>query len=192
MGAFVTIHGIDGTGKTTIAQRLPDALRYEFPEAYYFDDLRLPEQVTPLVAPVNAYEKSVQKKIGQSSALGTILQKGGLVAKDRWMIDVAASNSFSDGEDYTTNPNGVLIPSLSVLFTCAEDERMRRIHARGNPTPDDLVPNEPGTRAHYFETFLREHLPDFSMSSLVIDTTPGDPTAVIEEIREAVVHVTRV
>lgn len=191
MGAFVTIHGIDGTGKTTIAKTISQAFQAEFVMSYYFEDLDIPRQPVNVTNETNGYQRSVLKKIGQSAVVRDVVEKGGLISKDRWMIDVAASNSYGNDRHYTKNPEGVLLPHLAVFLTCEEDERMRRIQARGNPTPDDLIPNEPGTRAFYFEQFLLQNMGDFSITTTVIDTTHGSVEAVVDQVKGALSHDAR-
>lgn len=175
---FVTVHGIDGTGKSTLASTLAASLTERGHRAFEFD--ALPELAGVARSPQSHRRpNSIEKKQTQSHRINHFVQDGITVVRDRWLIDVLASNAW-EGRALPVDTHDVAVPDLSILLLCAESERMERVSKRGNPTPDDLIPNIHGTRAHAFQTYLLEHLPDLSHNQLVIDTTAQRPEVVAQ------------
>lgn len=185
MSLFLTVHGIDGTGKTTIANQLPKALGRILGDVRSFYELEIPELEDDTVC-LSSSEKSLQKKVAQSEIVRHALLGQISIIKDRWTIDVAASNSFQGGLHGEPLAPDILKPDVSILLTCGEAERMRRIHARANPTPEDLIPKEPGTRAMFLEEYMKANMPLYCDKVMAIDTTYGSPGVIVEQVLEEI------
>ena len=166
---FVTIHGIDGTGKSTIANQLAELLNAQGHLAVFYDNL-----VKEIGDLPNTGGGLFDGKIQQSGIISRALADGQTVSRDRWLIDIFASETFK-GEQLSLVPKEILRPDLSVILLCEESVRQSRIRLRSNPTIDDLTPKVEGTRPDYFEKYLLKHIANFAACSLVLDTTHNDP-----------------
>lgn len=181
--SFIAIHGIDGTGKTTATGYLVNHLRAIGRKAIGFDNIYIPQQ-DPM-QPSRGLEVSLSKKAEQSGAIDKMLAEGYDVVKDRWLIDVFADNLHKGNELPDVIPE-IATPDLSILLTCSELERQKRILQRKNATSDDLIPKEVGTRAHFFENYLLENIGDYASNVLQIDTTSMKVNEVVQIIVEKV------
>lgn len=188
-GSFVSVHGIDGTGKTTVV----DGLLQEMTACNL--SVCSAESITtattcssrPYTNETSPQERVLAKLISKATQgvrIGMILETGMHVVKDRWAIDVIADESHKGAIVGKHLLDTVLQPDLAVLLTCDEDVRMQRIQNRDCPTPDDLVPNAPGTRAHYFQSFLVENLPYTAPRSLTLDTTHETAEQIVNTVIE--------
>jgi thymidylate kinase len=184
-GKFITIHGIDGTGKTTTAELLRNGLgELGIRVAHWNIVKNLLEPVPNSRASLAA---GIGKKVSESRIVLDLMEKGMTLARDRWAIDVMADHAFAGTPmrgceaSLATNPE-LLLPDFSVILVCKENERMRRINLRGNPSEEDLIPNTPGSRACFFQEYLLANIAEHSENSMVIDTTgitPEDTTGMI-------------
>lgn len=193
-GRFITVHGIDGTGKTTTTDKLVSALQTRNIEAQTYDTLLVDESGFSKDArsgqrsPQAQLYRSLGTKCIQGLAIQEALAEGKSVVKDRWAIDVLAANSYL-GATVPSGELGILVPDLSILLICSEQVRQQRIGARGHATTDDLVPNTLGTRAYYFERYLMDHLDEHCCRSSLIDTTYMTADEVAEQIAGLVLEM---
>jgi thymidylate kinase len=174
---FITIHGIDGTGKSSVAIQLAESLNKQAQTSVFYDDLIGEAGGMPDVARGGVFDG----KLYQSSIISQALANGRTVTRDRWLIDVFASETFK-GEKLPSAPREILWPDLSVVLLCEESVRQKRIRLRPSPTSQDLIPRVEGTRADYFEKYLLRYVGDFAIRSIIIDTThntPAETTAAI-------------
>lgn len=182
---FITVHGIDGTGKSTVANCIVEALHgqgaptltFDDAEKHYSPKLPLGPDVPSAEA---ASHPSLSKKAVQSVLVRAASEDGIHVVKDRWLIDVYADN-IHKGVELPEPPAEIVMPDLSVILVCSEDIRRQRIMQRGNPTADDLIPKELGTRAQFFETYLLENIGMFASQSMVVDTGDHGPAQVAQQ-----------
>lgn len=191
MSNFITIHGIDGVGKTTAAVTVASAMHHENGATYTYEKLlevepsflaqerRIKEELAD-DQEESTLQKSTRSKLAQSVVIREALDNGISVVRDRWYVDVLASNSFL-GEDVSSAPE-ILKPDLAVVLLCNEQERMRRIHNRANPTEDDLIPKVQGSRAYYFENFLLEHTQSLCSNFMTLETANNQPASIADKI----------
>lgn len=173
--SFVTIHGIDGTGKTSASRNVAQALsRHNIPTINY-DDI-----TAEVVADRSQSDIALAKKLSQSALITHYLESGHSIVRDRWLIDIHADRGFAGNT--IAVPSGILTPDYSFVLTCEDSVRMQRVLARGNPTEQDLIPNVEGTRAHYFEQYLLRRIGEFAHRALTIDTTELGQDEVAETI----------
>lgn len=173
---FITIHGIDGTGKTTAARTVAELL----PQAINYDDI-----TDTIDYNHNFSDTTIAKKLSQSALVHSYLLQGSSVVRDRWLIDVHADRAHKG--ILTPDYDGIATPNYSFVLTCDEEQRMQRVLLRGNPTEQDLVPNTEGTRAHYFEHYLMQNIGKFARHSMAIDTTHLTVDKVAQTIIENIV-----
>lgn len=188
-GEFVTIHGIDAVGKTTTAKNVAELLRLEGADMLDWRSFARESGLEGLVSNHDDFEASIAKKALESDALYCAVEQGRSVVKDRWVLDVMASHAYK-GTLVSVDPatmSRLLQPDFSVILTCAEEERMVRVFARGNPTEDDLVPRTLGTRAHFFQEYLLDNVGHYSRRSAVVDTTNRYPYEIAQEVVDRLV-----
>ena len=82
----------------------------------------------------------------------------------------------------------LLRPDMAVVLRCSEAERQTRIAARGEATPEDLIANEPGTRAHYFEQYLLEHIAESADRHIILDTTDATPQEMADVVQQNILE----
>lgn len=194
-GLFITTHGIDGTGKSTLAAHLRDVLVTRGIDAVLYSEI-----VQTIENPFQAHKPQFNKlspsakqfySLGSKAVESEIIRNqtalGVHVIKDRWAIDVLADNAHKGADDVSNVAfNTLLKPNLSVVLTCEEAVRMQRIHTRSDPTPEDLIPNTDGTRAHFFQNFLLTHIESSADVSLVLDSTSLSLTSASDAILNAI------
>lgn len=173
--SFITIHGIDGTGKTSAAHNVAQALSHYNAPAINYDDI-----TAEVIADPSQPDNALAKKLSQSALITQYIESGYSVIRDRWLIDIHADRGFR-GNTVAT-PSGILTPDYSFVLTCEDSVRMQRVLARGNPTEQDLIPNLEGTRAHYFEQYLLHRIGEFARHAMVIDTTELSQNEVADTI----------
>jgi len=173
--SFITIHGIDGTGKTSAARNVAHILTNHNMAAINYDDIT--DEVIP--SPLES-DSTLAKKISQSALIASYLVDGTSIVRDRWLIDVHADRGFKGASVAT--PQGIITPDYSFVLTCDDSVRMQRVLERGNPTEEDLIPNREGTRAHYFEQYLLHRIGEFARLAIIIDTTELSQDEVAETI----------
>lgn len=191
--SFITIHGIDGTGKTTLVGAIQDVL-----EANHLD---IASSATHSAAedPWQTHRADFSElsgaervfyKLGSKAAQGRLIAQrkdsGITTVKDRWTIDVLADETHKG----TVIPTGILStilqPDMAVLLVCDEEARMARITSRPDPTPEDLVPRTPGSRAYYFQDYLTTHLPASAAKHMQLNSTNTSPKVLAESVVERI------
>jgi thymidylate kinase len=179
---FITFHGIDGTGKTSVVAGLVERLAGGGVPSFNARDCSINSENNSTESNIHP---DILRKILQSQAIRSEINAGRIALRDRWLIDTYADKTHA-GIVLPTPPEEILVPDLSVILRCNDKIRLRRTSLRENPTEDDLVLNSVGTRAYYFENYLLNNIGRFASRSLVIDTTYNSPEETVSEIMEQV------
>lgn len=195
-GKFVTIHGIDGTGKTTTAIEVTKKLSDSGIGTINYDDYK---------EKINNPHTQIKKEIDESGTLeerlavylesmmyhseqiDLLLSKGFHVVKSRYLDDIKAHFSHlglsQEKIKELENKFPVVQPDLKVILLLEETERRKRINSRGALNSRDLEEKKPNTRLGFFEDYLlnatREAPPN---SILHIDTNALDVNEVVKKV----------
>jgi thymidylate kinase len=183
-GKFITIHGIDGTGKTSSTRMVVEGLNALDERAINYDDHK-----DKLSNPYSEIKKEVDKHgsveerlsvylesmMFHSAEIDSLLAQGFHVVKSRYLDDIRAHFSFlgitPEKMKELVEKFPLVQPDLKVILLLEETERRRRINIRGILDDKDLEERKEGSRLDFFENYLREavkHAP--AGSALFIDT----------------------
>jgi thymidylate kinase len=187
---FITVHGIDGTGKTTLVAALKTALEQ------MGIDVAPDSSVKPStpwrkfrsdfgdMTPTQRLFYKLGSKAAEGERIAEGIHEGRTTVKDRWVIDVLADETHKGAVAPREVYPSILQPDLAVVLWCSEDERVSRIANRPDATPDDLIPLQPGTRADYFHTYLIDHIAGSAADSLTLNTTQSPPEELAQIVLE--------
>jgi len=195
-GRFISIHGIDGTGKDTAAISVSEKLtQHGLPVINY--DVYKDHLENPHKEKKDAADKSedlenrlavyLESMMYHSDNIKKLLDEGYYVVKSRYVDDIRAHFGHLGISPERVEEINKLFPmvqpDLKVVLVVDEDERQRRVLGRKNPTPQDLEPKVEGSRIKYFEDVLIDAVeaspPE---SALFVNTGNFDPSEVAEKI----------
>lgn len=192
---FVTIHGIDGTGKTATTAALATALENRGIATVNYDlhELQLSnpfsaakERVLRETSPAAQLAFYLGSTLYHSDQISQLVIDGYAVVKSRYLDDVLAHHEHLGVENVQAIAAlfPVVQPDFQVVLTLSEHERRRRIEERGIVDAYDLVEKVAGSRMEYFENYLLTHtqaLQDIGRA-MHIQTDTIKPQEVAEEI----------
>ena len=186
---FLTIHGIDGVGKSSITTALCDILNNEqIPTINYgtssqkWDNpfSKIKKIVKETATPQQEFLNFINSHISHSHKIKELLQQNTSVVKDRFSDDIGASSSFR-GVQYANEliqffekSGDLLVPDHKILLTANENVRMKRIEKREWNNEMDYIPNKPGHRAYHFEQYLKKRIQEHGTKGLELDTSDMD------------------
>lgn len=197
-GKFLTIHGIDGTGKTSttirIVKKLNDAgipavnydLYKETVKNPYSEKKKQADESGSLEERLATYLESMMY---HSNEIDSLLSKGFHVVKSRYLDDIKAHFShlgLSQEKIKEFEEKFPMVqPDLKVILVLDEDERHKRINVRGILDGRDLDEKNVKTRLGFFEDYLLKLLqqkPD--NSKLKVDTTNLNVEQIVKRIMD--------
>jgi len=162
---LVVIEGVDGVGKTTLAERLKReyGYRYIYPVPHPFDLIR--KEIEILNDVEARFWFYLAGNITLQQELRKILASGTRVVLDRYVYSTMASHRAKGSSVDCIQLSKVpfIAPDLAILLTCAPEVRNKRILGR-KLERQEYVDRE-GSILNATERFLREY------PFKIIDTT---------------------
>ncbi len=199
--SYITIHGPDGVGKTTVGRKVAGRLNAHGHPAIFFDDWREDNNWH------NPFSnRSLREEIGDKSKYFIALQAaktsvdsmviteltdlGVTVVKDRGIFDVRADLKYRgfDADECV----GPLIrePDLAVLLSVSEAVRQRRLVTKSDVRPEDYQPNLPGHRLFEMTRSLLEQVEARApFGGVIIDTDNLVLEEVVDTISDRILEI---
>lgn len=193
---FITVHGIDGTGKTTTSRALSESLFLAGQKTFNYDEY----ETVAFDNPFSSIKKRIVKETSpnaqlafylgstmfHSDAITHLLSQGFSVVKSRYLDDVLAHHAHLgvlNGEQIAAL-FPIVQPDLKVILTVNEDLRRERLKARGEKDWKDRELRESGSRLDFFENYLLEKSQELINigKALRIDTSQLQVSEVVERI----------
>ena len=154
MNKFITIHGIDGTGKTSATVKICELLKGQLIECVNYDKSPMREK-NPFYAAKKRMllEGTIEQQfchylgstLYHSNIVSRLLQEGKVVVKSRYIDDVLAHHDHAGVENTEKIASLLPIkqPDLKILLTVQEEAREKRIQKRGIEGEEDRQSKEP-------------------------------------------------
>lgn len=195
-GAFVTIHGIDGTGKSETVKVLAQILASRGVKTIDYDAYKIGDVDNPFEpikkwveakASVSAqFDFYVASMAYHSKVIARFLTEGRVVVRSRYIEDVIAQYMYL-GVPYvreSVESAGLLQQDLQVVLILPEEIRRERIMQRGEVDVKDREMNTPGSRLDFFERMLlyTARCRFNTRRGLILDTSIFSIEAVTERI----------
>lgn len=198
---YITVHGPDGAGKTTVGRRVVGMLQQHGHEAVFFDDWR---DQTGWTNPFS--NKEVRRQVGESGKAFTVLQSakaamdsvaingltdsGIVVVKDRGIIDVRADLNYRGLDPSDCQSPLIREPDLAVYLHVGEAARHRRLAVKEDVHPEDFQPNSPGHRLYAMTQFVMAAVTDLAPEhGVVLQTDDLSADQVVEQVHAAVSEI---
>lgn len=187
---LIVLEGIDGVGKTTIAKLLKKelsqrgirAVRYEERERSTegFNAIKpFIKQQAPLDASLLFY---IASSIYKSQRIEKLLKKNWVIC-DRYIYSTLAYHKVRGAHmslvaDLRKLP--IRLPDFFFLLSVREDVRMKRVRAKKDHTPADMLPKKKGSFVAKMENVLNEFEP------AIVDNTRLHPHLLAREMAEMI------
>ncbi len=200
-GKFISIHGIDGTGKTTASENVAESLKLHGQAAVNYDNYKEIEANRFSQKKENADKNGtleerviayLESTMYHSDRITELLDKGYHVVKSRYLDDVIAHFTHLGYPkaklQKLLKKFPMVQPDLKVVLTLDEEKRHERIAYRGVLDERDTQKKEEGTRLQYFEDYLLEAAQKAPEGSVLkIDTGKLNASEVARQIIEHVI-----
>ena len=137
---FISIEGVDGVGKTTVAKMLEAAgsFTYYYSPAGPFRELR--KEVDIRSAPLERYCFYMEATRFDSGQIQQLLDRGNSVVCDRYVLSTWAYHLAMDSRiAQIHDETNILQPDLSFLITAATSVRDQRIYDRKRVVSDRSI-----------------------------------------------------
>lgn len=191
---LITLHGIDGSGKTTTADYLVQHLVDKGLSAVNYDRYEV-----GLESPYRQIKKEIKHRpfdeqlafflastLFHSHQIEVLISQGMWVVKSRYLLDVLAHYSHLGCKNVETIAIAMpfLQPTLQIILVLDEFERQSRIKNRPIRDEKDMIPKEMGTRAWFFEEYLLRYagIIHSKATTKTIDTTVLGKESVANQI----------
>jgi len=128
---FIAIEGLDGVGKTTVSRLLAGYLN-----AVYFitppEDIRHLRSLVEDGSPVARYMYYLVGDIVVSERIKKVLRGGRDVVCDRYILSTQVYHRALNPGGWAIDEDvlGIVQPDVTILLTCSEEERLRRLRSR--------------------------------------------------------------
>ena len=195
-GLFVTVHGIDGTGKTTVTSSLVDSMNADGHKAINYDEYK-DKTPNPYLEKKSEADKngSLEDRIAiylestmyHGKQIDQLLNDGFHVVKSRYLDDVLAHFAHLGGNKDMMGKLKIQFPivqpDLKIILSLDEDLRRERINTRGILDDRDVEKKEPGSRLYFFEDYLKKaNILDPANSVLHLDSGKLNVEAITKKI----------
>lgn len=161
---YITLHGPDGSGKTTVGRALAGYLEENGASAVYFPDWRKQNDIeNPFYEPLRTEEAKqprlllslVLAKLAYDSwYINELLGTGTHVIKDRGLWDVRADMAWRDMDPELCDSPAIKKPDFSAYLNVGEDARRRYLDIKEDRNANDYESNDPGTRLHSLTQYV--------------------------------------
>ncbi len=184
---IITIDGLDGVGKSTLAKKLADTLNYRYIDKPLYelfgvsgDDNYLYDQIYHLQDLVyNKTESNALKSwfTGMSLLYIKEVLKNENIIIDRGLLSAYAFNGdeSSDIVFETLIKLGVWF-DMSIVLYASNEERLKRMKKRNENDPDLQLEKITSLRYDKIMSFLEQH----DLSHIIIDTDDKTPDTILE------------
>lgn len=197
---YITIHGPDGAGKTTVGRSLANTMRCSGHSAVFFRDWQISQGQTASLDPYlnRAARDSISRDFvlmqvahaaTQSALISNLTSAGFIVIKDRGILDDRAC-LHAEGLDAAAHLEpGLREPDLAIFLAVSERERAKRLAARPSVAPYSRQPNTDGSSASTITTHILSQVQTLAADNrgVVIDTDQvsvrGVTDIIMEELR---------
>lgn len=161
---YITLHGPDGSGKTTVGRALANRLETNGSPAVFFPDWRVQNDIAnPFYEPLRTEEAKepqlllslvLAKLAFDSWHINELLEQDVNVIKDRGLFDVRADMAWRGMDALLCDSPAIKAPDFSVYLDVGESARLRHLAVKPDSNADDYEPNEPGTRMHTLARYV--------------------------------------
>lgn len=180
----MTVHGPDGSGKTSTGRRIVESLIQHHQSAVFFDDWR---ENMGWVNPFSDKELREQAKDSKeaflelqmakvafdSIAITDLTNLGIIVVKDRGLLDVRADLNYRGIDPAACQGPLIREPDMSIYLQVSEEVRQRRLAVKKDIQPEDFQPNMPGYRMYAMTQFIEAAVRQMGPSRGIIIATDG-------------------
>jgi thymidylate kinase len=197
---YITIHGPDGVGKTTVGRGVATKLVNRGYATEFFDDWRErngwvnPYSLTKLNAEfgtdLSVIALQAAKTALDSLVINELTTSGITIVKDRGVIDVRADLIYRGLDPSELRGPLMREPDLAVLLTVSEEVRHRRLNTKNDIQPQDYEPNLPGNRMYDMNQSILDQLENRPPESqLILSTDNLSIREVVDEISNEILKI---
>lgn len=129
---FISLEGLNGVGKTTLAAAVASTINAEFvqPAAAFSPSIALLDRREDVDARMCLFMSAM---LYSSARIGTKLRAGASVVVDGFIARTVAYHRCLGAQISIELGPAVRLPDYSIMLVCEESERLRRISKRNRP-----------------------------------------------------------